>query len=88
MFLQEAEDKIPQLSKAVDRGDFDETYDIAHRLVGSSSSAAATSFAPIADRLQKMALNKDLTGAAALVIELEKEMERIENWFLSLSDHP
>ncbi|UCC52499.1 MAG: response regulator, partial [Anaerolineaceae bacterium] len=45
MFLQEAENKIPQLSKAVDRGDFDETYEIAHRLVGSSSSAAATSFA-------------------------------------------
>ena len=72
---------MPQLSKAVSSEDFDKTYEIAHRLVGSSSSMAATSFAPIADRLQKMALNKDLTGAAALVIELEKEMERIRNWF-------
>jgi len=87
MFLQEAADKMPQLSKAVSSNDFDMTYEIAHRLVGSSSSTAATSFAPIADRLQKMALNKDLTGAAALVIELEKEMERIKNWFLSVSDH-
>ena len=39
MFLQEAKNKIPQLSKAVDREDFDMTYEIAHRLVGSSSSA-------------------------------------------------
>ena len=80
MFLQEAEDKIPQLSKAVDRGDFDETYEIAHRLVGSSSSASATSFAPIADRLQKMAISKDLTGAVVLVVELEQEYERIREW--------
>jgi PAS domain S-box-containing protein len=80
MFVQEAEDRLPQLSKAVDREDFDMTYEIAHRLVGSSSSAAATSFAPIADRLQKMALNKDLTGAAVVVVELEQEFEKIKAW--------
>jgi PAS domain S-box-containing protein len=80
MFVQEAEGRLPQLSKAVDREDFDMTYEIAHRLVGSSSSAAATSFAPIADRLQKMALNKDLTGAAVLVVELEREYEKIKAW--------
>jgi len=87
MFLQEAKDKMPQLSRAVSSDDFDTTYEIAHRLVGSSSSTAATYFAPIADRLQKMALSKDLTGAAALVIELETEMDRIRNWFSSVSDH-
>ena len=77
MFVRNASERLTVLERAVDSGDAQTVEWAAHDLKGSSSNMGAARMARICADLQGLGARDDLSRAAGLIKELEKELGRV-----------
>ena len=77
-FIKQAADQIPQLKQALENEDAETIRCEAHKLRGGALNLAAVPLGMIAERLEDLGESKNLDGADRLVIEFEKEFNRLK----------
>ncbi len=77
LFLGAADGKCRELEESLRRGDARMLEFAAHALKGSSASLGANALADICEALQKAGKQGEIGGAAALVDDVVREMERV-----------
>ena len=76
-FLAQASDRLARLRQAFLAADVQELVSVAHSLKGSSAQLGAVRVADLSARLEEKGRNAELSGAAALLTELEQEIEQV-----------
>jgi HPt (histidine-containing phosphotransfer) domain-containing protein len=72
-FARETRSRIAQLRRAIAAGDGPGVASIAHTVIGSSASFGAVRVGQVARKLQGLASDGDLAGAAAVLEQLEAD---------------
>lgn len=80
MFVEETPSSMRRLQQAVHGHDATAVHHLAHRLRGSGSSISAVSFADLCYELELMGERGELNGAELVMIQVEKEFDRIRVW--------
>ena len=83
-FLKNLPARMVELREALQRNDADTLARAAHNLKGTSANFNATPVNRIAARLEMMGRQADLTGAAALMDQLDIETARLREFMLGL----
>lgn len=76
-FLAQAPDRLARLRQALLASDARELAFVAHSLKGSSAQLGAVRVAELSARLEEKGHGAELSGAAALLTELEQEIEQV-----------
>ena len=77
-FMEQAAGQIPQLKQALKNEDAETIRCEAHKLRGGALNLAAIPLGTIAERLEDLGESKKLDGADELVLEFEKEFNRLK----------
>lgn len=85
MFVEETPSSMRRLQQAVNGHDATAVHHLAHRLRGSGSSISAISFADLCYELELMGERGELSGAELVMIQVEKEFDRIRHWMQNQS---
>ncbi len=80
MFVEETPSSMRRLQQAVHGHDATAVHHLAHRLRGSGSSISAMSFADLCYELELMGERGELSGAELVMMQVEKEFDRIRDW--------
>jgi HPt (histidine-containing phosphotransfer) domain-containing protein len=76
-FLRQAREMIPALIQAASGEQADMLSQAAHRLKGASAEMGATGMARICKELEELGRSNSISGAGALIDQLEAEFSRV-----------
>jgi HPt (histidine-containing phosphotransfer) domain-containing protein len=83
-FLEDAPVQLSTLRGALERGDAEEAHRAAHTLKSNGATFGAQGFSELCRRLEDVARDGGLEGAARLLGEAEDEYDRVEKALSSL----
>ena len=84
LFLDDSAEQLAQIGTAVSSSDLDLLRGAAHKMKGGAASVAAIPLSEACGKLEKLAIEGSLDGAAGYLDEARAEFDRLQNWFNSL----
>jgi HPt (histidine-containing phosphotransfer) domain-containing protein len=82
IFLEDTAQRLASLGQAVDAGDAKAVREAAHTIKGSSGNMGATGMQHVAEHLERMAKEGDLSGAARSLDGLQTGFAAVRQFFL------
>ena len=84
LFLSESPKTLAEMRDALAHRDVDRFFIAAHRLRGSVSNFSAASALGAAVRVERIGRDRELLGAEAACVDLEREIDRVRAALLDL----
>ncbi len=79
-WLEDNQNRVTALAKAVETADADEMHILAHTIKGSAATISADSLREAAYQLDTAVKEKKLENAQAIFAEIEKEFEKVKSY--------